>query len=384
MAARRPPLRAYAVCAPGLAPFVAAELRALGIHPGRTDRGGVTFRASHRQLYAANAWLRTSTRVLVRIGSFPARSFVELERGVERLELDGLVRPGAPMRLRVSSSASKLYHTTAIAERVADAFNSTLVTAADDPDFEAQLLVVRVTRDKLTISADSSGLPLYRRGWHVAAGPAPLRETLAAAALAAVGWNGEAASGALVDPMCGAGTIPIEAARLAAGLPPSLRRSYSFEHWPAFEPGTWASVAGELAAAERDRRPVGVAIVASDRDPAAVEATRANAEAAGVVDLIDVAEGPVSALTPPDGVTSGWIVTNPPYGKRVDSGGRDLRNLYAALGNVVRERFAGWRVGLVAADATLVGHTGLGLAPAVTTANGGIDVAVYTPPDHPS
>ena len=100
--------------------------------------------------------------------------------------------------------------------------------------------------------------------------------------------------------------------------------------------------------------------------------------------LIDVAEGPVSALTPPDGVTSGWIVTNPPYGKRVDSGGRDLRNLYAALGNVVRERFAGWRVGLVAADATLVGHTGLGLAPAVTTANGGIDVAVYTPPDHPS
>ena len=80
MAARRPPLRAYAVCAPGLAPFVAAELRALGIHPGRTDRGGVTFRASHRQLYAANAWLRTSTRVLVRIGSFPARSFVELEQ----------------------------------------------------------------------------------------------------------------------------------------------------------------------------------------------------------------------------------------------------------------------------------------------------------------
>ena len=372
MAPRRPPLRAYAVCAPGLAPLVTAELRALGVRTGREDRGGVTFRATHRQLYAANAWLRCATRVLVRVGSFGARSFVELERGIEDLVLDGLVRPGAPLRLRVTATASTLYHTDAIAERVARVLNAPLVGADEDPGFEAPLLVVRVHHDRVTVSADSSGLPLYRRGWHVAAGPAPLRETLAAAVLAAVGWDGTAA---LVDPMCGAGTIPIEAARLAAGLPPSLERVYTFQRWPGFEPGAWASVSGELTAARRDARPVAVPVVAADHDATAVAATTENAAAAGVAEALEVRRAPISALVPPDG-PAGWVLANPPYGKRV--GGGDLRNLYAALGNVLRDRLPDWKVGLLAADGALVGHTDLDLTERLRTTNGGIDVGLWT------
>jgi putative N6-adenine-specific DNA methylase len=177
--------------------------------------------------------------------------------------------------------------------------------------------------------------------------------------------------------MCGSGTIPIEAALLAAGLPPGAGRTFAFQEWPSFQPGTWASVWAAAAEATATSRPV-PAVTGSDRDAGAVRSAEANAARAGVPDLVAFRTTPLSGALPPsvgDGSTGrGWLITNPPYGRRVGAGSGDLRDLYATLGRVARESFQGWRVGLLAADARLLGQTGLALEERLRTENGGVPV----------
>jgi 23S rRNA G2445 N2-methylase RlmL len=174
-----------------------------------------------------------------------------------------------------------------------------------------------------------------------------------------------------VDPFCGSGTIPIEAALLARRLAPGSGRGFAFQRWPSFEPGTWASVAGQ--AEEAVRPAAGVAIVARDRDPGAVEATIANAARAGVAADIDAGRDVVSELRPPGGAAGpGWLVTNPPYGRRVRGG--DRRDLFARLGQVIAGRLPDWTVGLLVDDPAVAGHTGLALSTAWPSTNGGIPV----------
>lgn len=369
---------ALAVCAPGLEALVVAELAGLGIRSGRPAGGAVPFRASTRQLYAANLWLRCADRVQVRVATFDARTFGDLERGASRVDWGRFVVAGQPAVVRASSSGSRLVHTGAIAERVLEA------TGAVEPDDTDPLgrhpvVRVRVLRDVATVSIDASGAPLHRRGWRLAASKAPLRETVAAAALAAVGWDGTTP---LIDPFCGAGTIAIEAALLARRLPPGRGRTLGFQLWPSFEPGTWASVRGEAASRALERSPV--AIVACDRDAGAVQATTANAERAGVAGDLDVRRASISELQAPQGSSAagaGWLVTNPPWGQRVKGAG-DLRDLYARLGSVAADRLRGWAVALVLSatpDAQrLVAATGLPLGPVLTTASAGTPLAVLS------
>jgi putative N6-adenine-specific DNA methylase len=269
---------------------------------------------------------------------------------------DRWIPAGATPAVRVSSTASRLYHTGAVAERVAAAIGT-------GPG-EAPLVVLRLVHDRVMVSVDSSGEPLHRRGWRRQTAKAPLRETLAAAMILASGWD---ATSPLVDPLCGSGTIAVEAALLATGRPPGEGRRFAFEDWPSFAPGTWASVSG----GERTVAGDVPAIVASDRDAGAVEAAAGNAERAGVSALVQIGQRPLADVRPPPG-GPGWVLTNPPYGKRV--GGADLRALYAQLGSVVAARFEGWTTGILAADRRLAGHTGLDLSEVLRTDNGGIPV----------
>ncbi|GAC1518024.1 MAG: RNA methyltransferase [Acidimicrobiales bacterium] len=346
-----------AVCAPGLEDLCAAELGDLGIRIRRAFRGGVEFSASERELYSANVWLRTATRVVVRVAQFEASGFAELEHHVRDVAWDRWVPAGCQPQVRASSTSSRLYHTGAIEERLAE--------LAGSGNGAGPLLVARLIHDRVTLSIDSSGEPLYRRGWRQETAKAPLRETLAAAMLLASDWDRAAP---LVDPLCGSGTIAIEAALLAARLPPGAGRTFAFQDWPSFQPGTWSSVWADAAAATNEVGAVGP-IVASDRDAGAVRATAANAARAGVADLIDVRRTPLSEIGAAG--AAGWVVTNPPYGKRV--GGDDLRDLYATLGRVVRDR-GDWRVGMLVADSGLARHTGLRLEERLRTDNGGIPV----------
>jgi putative N6-adenine-specific DNA methylase len=346
-------LDCFAPCAPGVEPLLSTEMAALGVRSARQVAGGVAFRATVRELYAANLWLRTANRVLVRVGSFRATTFAELEHGVEAVDWSPYLAGGADVR--VTSRGSRLYHAGAVQERVA-----ALLGAGD------QRVHVRVDRDQVVLSVDASGDHLHRRGWRLATAKAPLRETLAAALLAAT-WD---AAVPLVDPFCGSGTIPIEAALLARGVPPGAGRPFAFQTWPSFQPGTWASVTGAARASARPQ--AGVAIVAADRDAGAVRATRENAERAGVAADIEVRRSTVSELAPPPG--PGWLLTNPPYGDRVQAG----RALYGALGKVLHDRCRGWHLGLLVEDSTLAALTAVELHERLRTTNGGIPVRLLT------
>jgi putative N6-adenine-specific DNA methylase len=359
-------LECFAAASPGLEPLVAAELQALGklqsVTVGEAEPGGVSFRADRAGLFAANLHLRIASRVLVRIGTFHASAFHELERHAARLPWREFVASGQPVAFRVTSRKSRLYHQDAIAQRLL-----AVAGGATAPEGgAAQEFVVRLFRDECTVSADASGELLHRRGYRLASAKAPLRETLAAAMLVGSGWDGSAP---LVDPMCGSGTIPIEAALLARRIPPGMARRFAFMHWPGFDESAWGRLVRQARERVLPRAPV--SILGSDRDAGAVAASVANAERAGVAGDIEWRRAAISAMAPPQG--RGWIVTNPPYGVRVGER-RDLRDLYAQLGNVARRCCPGWEVAFLAAHPELERQTGLEQAVRFTTENGGIRV----------
>ena len=368
-------LEAFAVSAPGIEPIVAAELVGLGIE-ARVVEGGAAFQGSLEDVQRANLHLRSATRVLVRLGDFRATAFHELERFAGRLPWERVARPGGAIAVRATCRKSRLYHSDAVAERVlgvADRVVGGLVPAVapgedDDAAPTAQLILVRVSRDRVTISADSSGALLHLRGYRQAVARAPLRETLAAAMLLGARWD---PATPLIDPMCGSGTIAIEGAMLARRIPPGLGRSFAFEGWPGFDASALRSMIEEARAGILPATPA--PIVASDRDAGAVRSATANAGRAGVAADIQVVEQAVSAMEAPAHPAAGAIVTNPPYGVRVGER-RSLRDLYAAFGRVARERFAGWQVALLSADRTLEAQLGLELEERFRTRNGGIPV----------
>ena len=378
--------QAFASCTPGLEPLVVAELRACGVS-GIPEPGGVAWEGDLASVYRANLWLRIASRVTVRAASFSARSFFELERHARQVPWARFVSPGQTVSFRVTSRKSRLYHTDAIAERLAKsvtgAVRGAVATAgvladdeADDADLAAsgtdsQGFVVRVIRDRCTVSADSSGALLYLRGWRLATARAPLRETLAAAVVAGSLWD---PATPFLDPMCGSGTLAIEAALVARGIAPGISRDFAFSRWPGFDREAWRGLVDEARGAAR---PPGTTapIRASDRDEGAVTAARANAERAGVGTDVRVETLPLSAAESAgsDGYSSGALVTNPPYGVRV--GDRvALRDLYAAFGRLARARFPGWQVAFLSADPTLTRQTGLDVHEAFRTTNGGIPV----------
>lgn len=387
----------FAVCAPGLEPFTANELHALGFDAIRPEPGGVAFRGGPEAVPRANLWLRTATRVLVRLGEFHARDFEQLRKRASRLPFENALAPGAAVRITAASSHSRLRHTGAIAQRVRLAIGDRLGREAPAAPHEADandgetegkaakpsrsklqtneaqtnvpLVLVRIVHDRCLVSLDSSGALLHQRGWRKLAGKAPLRETLGAALLLASGWD---AASPLADPFCGSGTLAIEAALLARKLAPGRGREFAFMHWPGFDAARFAAMLAQADAAALATAP---AIGASDRDAGAIEAARANADAAGVALDVAFACRAISDFEPPPG--TGWIVSNPPYGVRLRGGRGDLRDLHARFGGVLRRRCPGWRVALLATDRRLIHASELPLEAVASWRNGGLRVEVF-------
>jgi len=367
--------RLFVVTAPGLEAFTAREMRALGLagkRVGQPTVGGLEFAGSLRDLYRLNLHLRTANRVIVRLGEFYAAAFSELRTKASHLPWERYLRPGQPVAVRVTCHQSKLYHSDAVAERVLGAIGDRLGIPAepaawDEDSSEAppQGVVVRLSNNMCTVSMDSSGALLHRRGYRLATAKAPLRETLAAAMLLASGWNMEAP---LLDPFCGSGTIPIEAALLVRRIAPGKKRHFAFMDWTSFEADLWAEEHAAALAAEREAMPL---LLASDRDAGAIRAAEANAGRAGIAGAITYTCQAVSAITPPPG--PGWVVTNPPYGVRV-SADKDLRNLYAQLGHVLRLRCPGWQVALLCNSLPLLHQIQMPLDTSRSWVNGGLRV----------
>lgn len=312
----------------------------------------------------ANLWLRTASRVLVRFATFRASAFHELERRAKKLPWAEFVAPGGAIEFRVTTHKSRLYHSDAIAERLHAASDS--APSGETGNGDAQLFVVRVVRDEFVVSVDASGDLLHRRGYRAETGKAPLRETLAAALLLGSGW---AADVALLDPFCGSGTIPIEAALIARRIAPGASRRFAFMRWPAYDEHLWADVLAAAAAQSLPRAPV--PILGSDRDRGATAASIANAERAGVAGDVVFETRAISAIEPP--AASGLLATNPPYGVRLGER-RRLRDLYARLGQVVA-RHPGWAAAMYLSHDEFAATTGLPLRPLFRTSNGGIRVS---------
>jgi putative N6-adenine-specific DNA methylase len=377
-------LACFAIVAPGLEPLALAEARALGL-PAELEPGGggIGWQGDLRSVLLANGGLRIASRVVVRLAQFEARSFAELERHARQVAWSRIVAPGGAARFRVTCKKSKLYHSDAVAQRLADALTravpGTRVEGAsradedptvDAPGDDAQLFVVRLLRDQCTVSADASGALLHRRGYRQATAKAPLRETIAAALIAASEWDGV---GPLVDPLCGSGTIPIEAALRAKGIPPGGGRSFAAERWPGVSRTVGERVRAELVELAAQTRSAEIpVVVGSDRDEGAIAAARANAERAGVTADVAFAVRSLSDAVFP-AAARGWVVTNPPYGVRVGDSDR-VRDLWAQLGHVLRARAGGWRVALLSPEPALERQLRIPLRVVAQTSNGGIPV----------
>lgn len=361
--------------APGLEALALAEARALGL-PAVEEEGGFGWTGDLRSVIAANVGLRIASRVLVRLDSFEATSFADLERRARRVAWGTVIRAGEAVRFRVTCKKSRLYHSDAVAQRLADALTRTvpgvrIIDHRGDEETETEerttLFVVRFFRDRCLISVDTSGALLHRRGYRMATAKAPLRETLAAALVAASGWDGVAP---LVDPLCGSGTIAIEGAWMARGIPPGVNRTFAVERWPGVPETLGREVRAELAS--KTQVSAAGPILGSDRDAGAIEAARGNAARAGVTDDVAFAVHALSAAPIP-AHERGWIVTNPPYGVRVGESGR-VRDLWAQLGKVLRARAPGWEVALLSPDQLLERQLGIPLRLAARTTNGGIPI----------
>ena len=379
-------LTCWTTCAPGTEHLLAGELRGLGIVPGEMEPGGVEFTASIAQLADSVVQLRTANRVAVRLATFEARAFGELERRAAKVPWEEVIKPGGVVHFRVTSTKSKLFHEDGIAERLERAVaaivkgSSAIRGAAeagkiDETDLRMkrigriQRITVRLMRDEVTISADAVGAGLHMRGYRQDVAKAPLRETLAASLLIASGWD---PSEPLLDPFCGSGTIAIEAALMARGIAPGKGRRFTMEAWPATNSNVMTDARKRATAKEQK---LTVSIAGSDRDAGAIAASKANAERAGVAANVSFTQAALSAMSPDIG--AGWIVTNPPYGERV--GERNaLRDLYASIGKMLRERRPNWNLAMLSADKALDGQVGVELKEVLRTTNGGIPVRVVS------
>jgi putative N6-adenine-specific DNA methylase len=349
-------LRLVAICALGLEEILEGELRALGAADLARDKGAVTFSGTWEDCWRANWRLRTANRVLVELGSWDGRDGAELAAGARRLaagrSAGDLFHPDRSFALQATCTASEIRDARWAALSVKDGlvdgqrdrWGRRASVDREDPDLH---LRVRLHRDRATLLLDTSGEPLDRRGYRAVTTAAPVREQLAAACVLAAGWDGR---GPVGDPMCGSGTLLVEAAWLALGRAPgALRQGWAFERLPGFDARAFERVRREpIPAPGPDVRLLG-----NDVSAEALRAARANLERAGVLDRAALQRGDASALEPPPG--PGLVLVNPPHGERI---GTDTEQ-WRSLGDLLKQRFKGWKAVVLAGGPDRGKHIGL-------------------------
>lgn len=356
----------FLVATPGLENPLAAEARENGFKVTSQIAGGVLIRGGWPDVWRANLVLRGATRILARIGEFRAMHLAQLDKRARKFPWGEVLPTAATLRVETTCRKSKIYHDRAATQRIETALKEEH-GAAIDP--KSDLVVkVRIEDDLCTISLDSSGDSLHKRGHKTALNKAPMRETLAAMFLRQCGFDG---SEPVYDPMCGSGTFVIESAEIAAKLAPGRSRSFAFQDFEGFD----TSAFDALKSNHKPQTPQFM-YYGSDRDAGAVEMSIQNAERAGLSDHTHFSCKPVSDITPPDG-PKGLVIVNPPYGGRIGNK-QMLFGLYGALGKTLTERFQGWRVGVITTDGGLAKTTGLPFKPTgPSVAHGGLKIKLW-------
>jgi 23S rRNA (guanine2445-N2)-methyltransferase / 23S rRNA (guanine2069-N7)-methyltransferase len=342
----------------GAADLLTAELATFGALDLRERPSGATCSGPLEVAYRACLWSRVASRVLMTLTVADASTPEALYAAARTIDWSQHIGPTATIAVDFDSTRSAVTHTRFGALKVKDAIVDQLrELRGDRPNVDTARpdvrISVRLVADRATFAIDLSGDSLHRRDWRGAGVAAPLKENLAATLLLRAGWADiAAAGGAFVDPMCGSGTLPIEAALIATDTAPGLtRRYFGFLGWGQHDAALWERLLGEARArSTRDRFDAG-RIFGSDLDARAVQAAREGAELAGVTRIVTFAQMPLSRVMRP--AEHGLLLVNPPYGERL--GEEDgLRDLYRELGLVLRERFDGWQA------AVFTGNPGLG------------------------
>jgi putative N6-adenine-specific DNA methylase len=367
--------RFFAPCPRGLEPALASELTALGGTFVTPAEGGVAFAGPIGLAYHANLESRLASRILWQVAHGGYRNEDELYALARGIDWGRHFTVARTLRVDVAATRSPLssieFATLKVKDAICDRFRA---DSGRRPSVDKERPDVRVhaylTEREATLYLDTSGDALFKRGWRRDADGAPLRENLAAGVLALCGW---VPGMPLLDPMCGSGTIPIEAALQAADFAPGLQRTFGFQKLAWYDGPTWQRI--RQRARDRMRTaPATPPIFASDIDPRAAAQCRLNAAAAGVAAWIETTEADVLARPAPG--PSGLLVANPPYGIRMnDEAG--LAAFYPKLGDALKQRFAGWTACLLTGDARLPKLIGLKPSKRTPLFNGAIECRLF-------
>jgi putative N6-adenine-specific DNA methylase len=365
------PQRLFATCARGLERVLAAEISELGSQDVEPGRGGVHFQGDLALIYQANLWLRTAVRVLRPISEFNADSPEELYDAVRAIDWSQYLTPDHTIAVDCNVRDSNLTHSHYAALKTKDAICDQFVDRCGkrpSVDLEEPMvgLNLHVYRNQAVLSLDSSGPSLHKRGYRPVQTRAPLNEALAAGLVLLCGWKGDTP---FVDPLCGSGTLPIESAWLGLRRPPGLtRRRFGFQGWIDYDVRLWTELRDE--ARRQVRKELRAPIQGSDQRRDAIEFARTNARAAGVGHRVQFTVQDLRELSPPEG-SPGTILCNPPYGERLGQE-TDLRSLYQLLGEVLRQRCAGWDAWVFTGNQTLAEHIDLPVTQEIALYNGRI------------
>jgi 23S rRNA (guanine2445-N2)-methyltransferase / 23S rRNA (guanine2069-N7)-methyltransferase len=372
----------FATTAKGMESLLAQELREQGASDVQETRAGASFRGTLEGAYRACLWSRVANRVLLPLKTFPAPDPDRLYGGVRSIHWSEHLTPELTFSVDFSSSQSQITHTQFGALKVKDAIvDQFRAVQGTRPSIDVAKPSVRVNvyvnKDEATVSLDLSGDSLHRRGYREQGVAAPLKENLGAAILMHAGWPSDNLR-AFVDPMCGSGTLPIEAAMMAANIAPGLKRDYyGFQGWLQHKPAMWKRLLTEAKELQEKRMrelkhfP---RIVGYDTDFRAVRVALGNVERAGLRNLVHIEKRDLSQVEPIEG--PGLILANPPYGERLGEI-ESLKPLYEGLGDTFKQKFKGWQAGVFTGSPDLSKVIGLKADRRIVLYNGAIECRLF-------
>lgn len=357
----------FLATAPGLENALYDEVRLKGFKRAKAIKGGVTIEGGWPEVWRANLWVRGASRVLARVRSFKVLHLSDLEKRTRDIPWGDVLNPEHSFRVEVSCSKSRIYHSGAATERIERAISDSLeILPRSDSEIK---IMARIDHDVCTLSVDTSGELLHKRGYKMAINKAPMRENMAALFLQKCGYKGDET---VFDPMCGSGTFVIEAAEIAARLNPGRLRHFAFEKLVTFDLEAWQKMRNVKRPSE-----MSVHFYGSDRDAGAVEMSIENASRASLNEFTEFKQQTtISDMIPPIS-SAGLVIINPPYGGRIGDK-KKLLPLYQSLGKVLRSRFSGWRVGIITTDNALAQATCLPFLPtSAPVQHGGLRVTLF-------
>lgn len=360
----------FATVARGLESLAAQELERLGAASVDPGFCGVAFVGDRALLYRANLWARLPFRILMQLAEFPCRDGDDLYCGVQTIDWRLYLTPDRTLAVKATGKNRQLNHTHFTALQVKNAvvdwqqqqFGRRSSVDTQRPDVRID---VHVDRDRAIISLDSSGNSLHRRGYRPAVGSAPLKESLAAALIQLSDWQPQLP---FLDPLCGSGTLPLEASLTALNIAPGLFRDrFGFETWPNFDRSLWSQLIQEARMNQQQQLPA--PIWGCDRNPDVLQQARTNARHCGVHQQVKFIQTDLTQLKAP--ADCGILLCNPPYGVRL-SNNQELGGFYKQLGDVLKQRFKGWTAFVLSGNKALAKHIGLKSSQRIPVYNGSI------------